>query len=123
MRVLVVTNMWPSAKTPTLGVFVAEQVEALIGFLLQRVYRHPTVEMMCDKGRRLLRELFEHFLAHPEHLPRRIQAQREAVGAADDERLGAGFVLDFVAGITDRHVVELHDQVFNPRASLLPYID
>lgn len=29
MRVLVVTNMWPSARAPTLGVFVAEQVRAL----------------------------------------------------------------------------------------------
>lgn len=29
MRVLVVTNMWPSVEAPTLGVFVAEQVEAL----------------------------------------------------------------------------------------------
>ncbi|MEZ6184454.1 MAG: dNTP triphosphohydrolase [Planctomycetota bacterium] len=102
---------------------VEEQVEALIGFLLQRVYRHPTVEMMCDKGRRLLRELFEHFLAHPNHLPRRIQAQREAAGGADDPLLAATFVLDFLAGVTDRHVVELHHQVFDPRASLLPYID
>ena len=100
-----------------------EQVEALIGFLLQRVYRHPTVEMMCDKGRRLLRQLFEHFLRHPEHLPRRMQAQREDEGAADDEQLGAAFVLDFLAGVTDRRVVELHEHVFNPRARLLPYID
>ena len=35
-----------------------EQVANLIGFLLERVYRHPNVEMMCDKGRRILRSLY-----------------------------------------------------------------
>lgn len=103
---------------------VAEQVETLIGFLLRRVYRHPSVELMCHKGRRLLRDLFEHFLAHAGHLPRLEQERLAHDGVRlDDPPALARAVLDFVAGLTDRHVVLLHEQVFSPHSRLLPSID
>lgn len=104
---------------------IEEQVEALIGFLLQRVYRHPIVEIMCDKGRMLLRRLFEHFMAHPGHLPRHVQGRVAPGGigraGAPDQKALAQVVLDFLAGSTDRHVVVLHEQVFNPTTRLLPH--
>lgn len=100
-----------------------ETVAQMIGFLLQRVYRHPSVEIMCSKGRRLLRHLFEHFMAHPGHLPRLIQERLNGNGAADDRRRLARTVLDFVAGITDRHAILLHEQLFTPNTPLLPHID
>ncbi|MCW8139314.1 MAG: hypothetical protein KIT58_10475, partial [Planctomycetota bacterium] len=102
---------------------VEEQVERLIGFLLQRVYRHPMVEIMCDKGRRLLRHLFEHYMEHPTHLPRQVQLRLRAEGDPDDRLHLARGLVDFVAGITDRHVVLLHEQLFSPSARLLPHID
>ncbi len=100
-----------------------EQVEAMIGFLLQRVYRHPKVEIMCDKGRRVLRRLFEDFVEHPGHLPRLVQARMRAEGDPDDAAHRARTVLDFMAGMTDQHAVELHQQVFDPSTRLLPHID
>lgn len=102
---------------------VEEQVERLIGFLLQRVYRHPMVEIMCDKGRRLLRHLFEHYMEHPTHLPRQVQLRLRAEGDPSDRLHLARGLVDFVAGITDRHVVLLHEQLFSPSARLLPHID
>ncbi|RMG11960.1 MAG: dNTP triphosphohydrolase [Planctomycetota bacterium] len=100
-----------------------EQVEVLIGFLLRRVYRHPSVEIMCAKGRRLLRALFLHFVEHPGHLPRLVQERLRSEGDPDDARHVARVVLDFTAGITDRHAVTLYEQIFSPTAPLLPYID
>lgn len=100
-----------------------ELVATLIGFLLERVYRHPSVEIMCDKGRRLLRKLFEHFVAHPGHLPRQVQERIRGEGEFDDAQHLARSILDFLAGITDRHAVLLYDQVFSPAAPLLPHID
>jgi dGTPase len=100
-----------------------EQVGVLIGFLLQRVYRHPSVEIMCDKGRRALRDLFRHFVEHPGHLPRAEQDRLRAEGQPGDPRHVARMVLDFLAGITDRHCVLLYQQVFDPTSPLLPYID
>lgn len=102
---------------------VEEQVEGLIGFLLQRVYRHPIVEIMCDKGRRLLRALFLHYMAFPTHLPRQVQARLRAEGDEEDRKHLARIVLDFLAGSTDRHVVILHEQIFSPTTRLLPHID
>ena len=103
---------------------VEEQVEALIGFLLKRVYRHPSVEIMCHKGRRLLRDLFEHLMEHPGHLPRLEQERMEREGVdLEDEQALARAVLDHVAGLTDRHVVLLHEQIFSPHSRLLPTID
>lgn len=101
----------------------AEQVATLIGFLLQRVYRHPSVEIMCDKGRRLLRRLFLHFMEHPGHLPRQTQERLEAEGDLDDGKHVARVVLDFLAGITDRRAVVLHEQIFSPTTPLLPHVD
>jgi len=100
-----------------------EMVETLIGFLLRRVYRHPSVEIMCDKGRRLLRRLFLHFVANPGHLPRQVQERLTAEGDLDDERHRARGVLDFLAGITDRHALQLHEQIFSPTTPLLPHVD
>lgn len=100
-----------------------ELVAVLIGFLLDRVYRHPSVEMMCDKGRRCLRQLFEHFVAHPGQLPRLTQERLRAEGDESDQQHVARIVLDFIAGITDRHAVLLYQQVFTPGSPLHPHID
>jgi dGTPase len=102
---------------------VQDEVEDLIGFLMRRVYRHPSVEIMCDKGRRLLRQLFEHFIENPGHLPRQMQKRLDAQGSREDPVAMAQAVLDFMAGITDRHVVLLHEQIFSPHSRLLPHID
>jgi dGTPase len=83
------------------------QVTAVLNELLSRVYRHPTVEVMCDKGRRVLREIFLHLLEKPGHLPRSVSGT------------GPRVVLDFVASLTDRSALELHEAFFNPRSRVL----
>src|SRR5581483_3609807 len=88
-------------------------VSRLLKQLLERVYRHPTVEIMCDKGRRVLRALFEHLLAKPGHLPRAVREKGE----------GPRAVLDFVASLTDRSALELHEALFEPRARVLFALD
>lgn len=100
-----------------------EMVETLIGFLLERVYRHPTVEIACAKGRRLLRALFEHFVANPSHLPRLVQERLRQEGDPEQQVHVARHVLDFLAGITDRHVVVLYEQIFTPGARIMHVID
>jgi len=88
---------------------VQSDVTRLLEQLLARVYRHSTVEIMCDKGRRVLRALFLHLVARPGHLPRLVRERGE------DPRA----ILDFVAGLTDRSALELHELLFDPRARVL----
>jgi dGTPase len=88
---------------------VQADVSRLLEKLLERVYRHSTVEIMCDKGRRLLRAIFEHLLAKPGHLPRAVRERGE------DPRA----ILDHVASLTDRSALELHTALFDPSSRVL----
>jgi dGTPase len=96
---------------------IAADVTKLLGELLRRVYRHPTVEIMCDKGRRVLRELFLHLVEHPGHLPLGVAAGIAA--GSSKERV----VLDFVASLTDRGALELHETLFDPGSRVLFTLD
>jgi len=77
---------------------------ALREFLFEHMYRHPRVNRMTDRARRVVRALFELYLAEPRHLPeewRRLQAGAEAKAAAR-------VVADYIAGMTDRYALEEH---------------
>jgi dGTPase len=94
-------------------------VKRLVERLLTDVYRHPTVEVMCDKGRAVLRALFVHFCKKRNHLPRSWASRLEKEGPARTPQV----VLDFVAGLTDRSAIELHANVFDPGARVLFTLD
>ena len=98
-------------------------VDRLLKELLQRVYRHPTVEVMCDKGRRVLRALFEHLVARPGHLPRSVAARLEERPVGGPTPSLPRVVLDFVASLTDRSALELHEALFAPGARVLFTLD
>lgn len=92
---------------------IQADVNRILEQLLARVYRHPTVEIMCDKGRRVLKTLFEHLVAKPGHLPRSVRERGE----------GPRAVLDYVASLTDRGAFELHEALFDPKARVLFALD
>jgi dGTPase len=87
---------------------MAAAVQALRGFLHQRMYRHYKVNRMARTARQLVTELVELLLAAPECLPERWQARAGAPGSAAT----ADAVRDYVAGMTDRFAVDEHDRLF-----------
>src|SRR5207248_1884170 len=74
---------------------------ALKRFLFERMYRHYRVNRMSSKARRVLRELFQLFLAEPECLP---GEWRALAGGTVAER--ARLVADYLAGMTDRFALD-----------------
>ena len=73
----------------------------LESFLFERVYRHPTVLAERKTAGNALRELFERFRQHPNfeaYLP---------PNHLQDEGL-ARSICDYLAGMTDRHALELY---------------
>jgi len=76
---------------------------ALKRFLHQRMYRHQRVNRMSSKARRVVRGLFQLFLAEPARLPAEWRAQ---TGGSDAER--ARIVADYLAGMTDRFALDEH---------------
>ncbi len=90
--------------------FSAPMTEAqavLKQFLRTEMYRHPRVNKMTDMARRVVRELFGLYTAHPEHLPRIRGAHRP-----DTPRR----VADFIAGMTDRFALEEHRRHFGEQS-------
>ncbi len=85
---------------------------ALKDFLFARMYRHYRVNRMTSKVGRVVRELFEHYLAEPKCLPDEWRAQAEGAGEAAVARL----VADYLAGMTDRYALAEHRKLFDPYA-------
>jgi dGTPase len=81
---------------------------ALKRFLHQRMYRHQRVNRMSSKARRVVRELFQLFLAEPERLP---AEWRALTSGSEAER--ARIVADYLAGMTDRFALDEHRRLFD----------
>ena len=79
-------------------------------FLRQRMYRHYKVNRMTSKARRVVRDLFNLFLAEPECLPTEWNARADGPASPRTARL----VADFIAGMTDRFALEEHARLFDP---------
>jgi len=86
-----------------------EQEAALRRFLFDRMYRHYRVNRMMSQARRVVRELFELFLAEPDVLPQR---WRELAGEPGDAR-SARVACDYIAGMTDAFAMQEHRRLFN----------
>jgi dGTPase len=92
------------AFSPTM----VEHDRALRGFLFKRMYRHERVTRMTERARRVVGELFHHFLAEPERLP----AEWAALCRAASEAKTARVVSDYIAGMTDRYALREHERFF-----------
>src|SRR4051812_18629544 len=86
---------------------------ALKRFLFERMYRHPRVNRMAAKARRVVRELFQLFLAEPGCLPCEWAVPS---GASEAER--ARIVADYLAGMTDRFALDEHRRLFDTYAAV-----
>jgi dGTPase len=104
-----VDSSWGQAvisQTPEVG----SALEELRAFLFQTVYPRALEQAGGEKVRRLIIELMEHFLEHPEDLPEPFRA----AGAAGSPELVRA-VTDHVAGMTDRYAQRLYLELFMPR--------
>ncbi|MCH2241262.1 MAG: deoxyguanosinetriphosphate triphosphohydrolase [Aquabacterium sp.] len=70
-------------------------------FLFANLYRHPQVMETTDRGKQVIRELFEAYLARPAEMPA-AYAQ-----AAQRERA----IADYIAGMTDRFAIREHERL------------
>jgi dGTPase len=86
---------------------------ALKRFLHERMYRHSRVNRMSSKARRVVRELFQLFLAEPECLPGEWRALTRA-STSETARI----IADYLAGMTDRFALDEHRRLFDTYASV-----
>jgi len=88
---------------------MAQAEKALKGFLYPRMYRHERVNRVMAEAQSVIRDLYGHFLAHPQAMPPSWQADLDF---ADTPRL-ARRVCDYIAGMTDRYALDQHARFFD----------
>jgi dGTPase len=86
---------------------MAARVHELKDFLFKNMYRHYRVVRMGDKAGRILRDLFQSFVAEPLQLP---PHYHERVQREGPHRV----VCDYIAGMTDRFALDEHRKLFDP---------
>lgn len=94
-------------QCPRLAAFSPDmraQADELKRFLRQNLYYHDRVLRMTHKARRIVRELFEAFIAEPGLLA--------AEHRREDFNEQARAIADYVAGMTDRFAIKEHRDLF-----------
>ncbi|MDO1558244.1 deoxyguanosinetriphosphate triphosphohydrolase [Brevundimonas sp. 2R-24] len=86
---------------------VNEALARLRAFLMERMYRAPSVNHMRASAQRVLDEMFEQLMAAPDRMP-----SAWAERAVGDEARTARAVCDYIAGMTDRYALEAHMRLF-----------
>lgn len=101
-------------KTPVIAFSeeMAKNDRELKEFLFPNMYRHYKLNRMTSKAKRVVRDLFELFLAEPGTLPTEWQVGAEDAGSAVTARV----VTDYIAGMTDRYALDEHRRLFDLQA-------
>jgi len=76
-------------------------------FLRAKLYRHYQVNRMRVKASRIVRELYEAFMAEPALLPPDYQV------AQGEPSKQARKIADYIAGMTDRYAIREHRRIFS----------
>ena len=95
------------AGTVQLSPKVDTALRDLRSFMFDRVYRNPVVKGEETKAKDMLKQLYEHYINHPEALPEDFQPQMSFEGL---ERT----VCDYIAGMTDNYAVDKFEEIFIP---------
>ena len=89
---------------------VFSALDMLRDFMFAEVYLREGARDQHEKAVKLIRDLFEHFLEHPEQMP-------------PEYHLAPGdlptHVADYIAGMTDRYALRTYERLFLPQGWLL----
>jgi dGTPase len=91
----------------------AEHLE-LKKFLNEHVYHHHKVQRMTAKARRVIKQLFDAFLADERLLPPEHRSPAPGDRKSPSETARARAVADYIAGMTDRYAILEHRRLFDP---------
>jgi dGTPase len=93
---------------------MAEADRAIKGFLYPRLYRHERIMRIMGEAERVVRELFSHYVAHPDDLPPEWSSALDRA----DRIATARRIADFIAGMTDRYAMVEHTRLFGATPEL-----
>ena len=74
-------------------------------FLLENLYQHKKVISINRKAATVIRDIFQYFLDHPDKLSKSTRRKTR-------KRSFKRVICDYIAGMTDRYAIYLHQQLF-----------
>lgn len=77
-------------------------------FMFQKVYLNSQAKSEESKARRLVTDLFNHFMEQPAKM-------QQIWGEAYNPEQHTQHVVDYVAGMTDRYAIRVYEEIFIPR--------
>ena len=83
------------------------ELKLLKSFLFAHMWRHYKVNRMTSKARRVVRQLFEIFMAERNLMPHDWQSK-----CTDDETHNARIIADYIASMTDRYALLEYERIF-----------
>ena len=83
-----------------------EVMHDLRSFMFERVYLRAAMEPQRRRAKEIVRDLVAYFADHPAEIPATYRHE------GSDTRTQ---VIDYVAGMTDRFAIRMHDRLFRPR--------
>jgi len=89
--------------------------QALKAFLRTHLYRHSRVRAMTDRAEEIITALFATFLDDWDRMPAEHAARARREKAENGAAGAARVVADYVAGMTDRFALQIHEQLVDGR--------
>ena len=86
---------------------VRETMDLFRSFMFEHIYLSDALAHERRQAGFMLRQLYAHFLEHPEELPQEFCQREERWGREQ-------IVTDYVAGLTDSYAVQLFSEIFIP---------
>jgi len=88
-----------------------QNFEKIKSYLFDHVYKKPQVCIMNEKGKLIIRRIFEHLEKKPEMLPIPLNKSfKKEVSRTGKRRI----ISDYIAGMTDRYAMDLYKMMFEP---------
>ena len=92
---------------------MARELDELKSFLFTSVWRHYKVNRMTSKARRVMRQLFDLFIAQPNILPLEWQSLDGTPMKALSQAEQARHIADYIASMTDRYAMMEYERLFD----------
>ncbi len=90
----------------TMEPHLLDLMHRLRSFMFERVYLRDAAESQRLRARQVVRDLVTWYLEHPDGVPETYR---------HDEADELTQVIDYVAGMTDRYAISVHDELYRPR--------
>jgi dGTPase len=99
---------------PGMSKAVLSAVYLLRDFLFERVYESEEIIREFRKAKKILRELYDYYLRHPEEIAAAVPWKEKTTGLGNESYLHDR-VCDFIAGMTDRFALMMYEKLFLPQ--------